>query len=220
MHLSVGTAFSITILTSAVSVLTHKKNNLVDFNIVKSFGKFVVLGVLIGTFFASFMNTKDLVLFFSIAVFFFGAYLLLLGDKDKKIKSKPKFYQRSLLGLISGLISAPMGITGAMINVPILRFFGYPIRKSIGTAAAIGFLISVFGASGFLISGLYSSIDLPFSIGFVNIPAFILFVPVTTIMARVGANAVNKMNKLKTQRMFGIFLYIIAAIFLYRYLSI
>ena len=220
MHLTVGTAFSITILTSASSVLMHKKNNLVDFEIVKSFGKFVILGVVLGAFFASFMNTKSLVLFFTIVVFFFGAYLLLLQESKKRIKSKAKFYQRMILRLISGLISAPIGITGAMITVPILRYFGYPIGKCIGTSAAIGFLISLFGATGFLISGFFLAIDLPFSIGFINIPAFILFVPITTYMARVGANTVNKMNKLKVQRMFGIFLYVIGIIFLFRYLNI
>ena len=220
MHLAVGTAFSITILTSASSVLMHKKNNLVDFEIVKSFGKFVIVGVVLGAFFASFMNTKTLVLFFTIVVFFFGAYLLLLQESKKRIKSKAKFYQRMILGLISGLISAPIGITGAMINVPILRYFGYSIGKCIGTSAAIGFLISLFGATGFLISGFFLEIDLPFSIGFINIPAFILFVPITTYMARVGANTVNKMNKLKIQRMFGIFLYVIGIIFLFRYLNI
>ena len=68
MHLTVGTAFTITIFTSSVSVLTHNKNNLVDFKIVKTFGLFVVIGVLIGTVFASFMKTKILVLFFSVVV--------------------------------------------------------------------------------------------------------------------------------------------------------
>ena len=51
MHLTVGTAFTITIFTSAVSVMTHHKNKLVDFSVVKTFGAFVVIGVLLGTIF-------------------------------------------------------------------------------------------------------------------------------------------------------------------------
>ena len=58
------------------------------------------------------------------------------------------------------------------------------------------------------------------SIGFINIPAFLIFVPITTFMARVGANTVHKMDKVKSQRMFGIFLYVIGTIFLYRFLSL
>ena len=86
MHLSVGTSFSITILTSSVSVLTHRKHGAVDFNILKIFGLFVVFGVLAGAFLTTFMETKSLILFFSIIVFIFGAYLLLLQEKSNKIK--------------------------------------------------------------------------------------------------------------------------------------
>ena len=220
MHLTVGTAFTITIFTSTVSVMTHNKNKLVDFSVVKTFGVFVVLGVLAGTIFASFMNTKGLVLFFSVVVYFFGAYLMMAQEKVKKIKPISSLIKRIIFGLFSGFVSAPMGITGAMINVPILRYLGYPISKCIGSAAAIGFFISLTGSVGFLISGFYFEVNLPFSLGFVNIPAFILFVPITTFMARIGANTVYRMNKLKAQRLFGVFLYVIGTLFIYRFFNI
>ena len=64
MHLAVGTSFAIIIPTSTVSVLTHHKFKAVDFDIVKSYGIFVITGVVIGTMFAASMKTKSLVLFF------------------------------------------------------------------------------------------------------------------------------------------------------------
>ena len=75
--------------------------------------------------------------------------------------------------------------------------------------ASLKFMISLFGATGFFISGFYLNADLPLSLGFVNIPAFLIFIPITTFMARVGANTVHNMNKVKAQRMFGVFLYVI-----------
>ena len=220
MHLTVGTAFTITIFTSTVSVMTHYKNKLVDFSVVKNFGIFVIMGVILGTIFASFMKTKSLVLFFSLVVYLFGAYLMLAQEKLKKIKPNLSITPRLFLGLFSGFVSAPMGITGAMMNVPILRYLGYPISKCIGSAAAIGFFISFTGSIGFLISGFYFDVSLPFSIGFINIPALILFVPITSFMARVGANTVYKMDKLKAQRLFGVFLYVVGTIFIYRFFNI
>ena len=104
-------------------------------------GIFVIIGVLIGTIFASIMKTKMLVLFFSIVVYVFGAYLMLAQEKIKKIKPNPSLSPRIIFGTLSGFISAPMGITGAMMNVPILRYLGYPISKCIGSAAAICFFI-------------------------------------------------------------------------------
>ena len=81
MHLAVGTAFTITILTSSVSVLTHRKHGAVDFNILKIFGLFVVSGVLAGTFLASFMNTKSLVLFFFSDCFYFWSLFTFASRK-------------------------------------------------------------------------------------------------------------------------------------------
>ena len=105
------------------------------------------------------------------------------------------------------------------MNVPILRYFGYPINKAIGSAAAVGFIISIFGAVGFLTTGSFLNVNLPLSIGFINVPAFLIFIPITMFMARVGANTVHKIEKSKVQRLFGIFLYVIGTIFLFRYLN-
>ena len=220
MHLAVGTSFSIIIPTSIVSVLTHHKFKAVDFDIVKSYGAFVVFGVIFGTIFAASLKTKSLVLFFSIIIFFLSIYLLLIKEKENNVVIKIKLHLKIILGLMVGFISAPMGIGGAIMNVPILKFFGYSINKAIGSAAAIGFLIALFGAIGFLVSGSYLKTNLPLSIGFLNIPAFLIFIPITTFMARVGAKTVHRIDKNKISKFFGIFLLIVAIKFLYEYFKI
>ena len=220
MHLAVGTSFAIIIPTSIVSVMTHHKFNAVDFNIVKSYGFFVVFGVIIGTIFAASLKTKSLVLFFSIVIFLLGVYLLLLKEREKNIIIEIKLHLKIILGFIVGFISAPMGIGGAVMNVPILKFFGYSINKAIGSASAIGFLIALFGTIGFLISGNYLNTNLPFSIGFLNIPAFLIFIPITTLMARIGAKTVHKIDKNKISKFFGIFLLIVSIRFFYEYIKL
>ena len=220
MHLAVGTSFSIIIPTSFVSVLTHNKHKAVDFNIIKTYGIFVIIGVISGTILAATLETKSLVLFFSIIVYFLGTYLLFLKEKSEEIKTNFTLLPRIIFGFISGFISAPMGIGGAVMNVPILKYFGYSINRAIGSASAIGFIIALFGAMGFLISGFFLNVDLPLSVGFINIPAFLIFIPITTIMARVGANTVHKINKNKVTKLFGVFLFVIGTVFLYRYFLI
>ena len=220
MHLAVGTSFAIIIPTSTVSVLTHHKFNAVDFNIVKNYGIFVITGVVIGTIFAATLKTKSLVLFFSIVILFLGIYLLLIKEREQNIVSEMKLYLKVILGIIVGFISAIMGIGGAVMNVPIFKYFGYSINKAIGSAAAIGFLIALFGAIGFLFSGSYLKTNLPLSIGFLNIPAFLIFIPITTFMARLGARTVHKIDKNKISKIFGIFLLLVAAKFLFEYMKL
>jgi|TARA_B100001094_G_scaffold3486_1_gene3165 uncharacterized membrane protein YfcA len=220
MHLAVGTSFAIIVPTSTVSVLTHHKFKAVDFDIVKSYGIFVIIGVIAGTIFAASLKTKSLVLFFSIIILFLAIYLLLLKEKEKNVISKIKLHIKIILGFIVGFISAPMGIGGAVMNVPILKFFGYSINKAIGSASAIGFFIALFGAIGFVITGSYLKIDLPLSIGFLNLPAFLIFIPITTFMARIGARTVHMIDKNKISKFFGIFLLIISIKFFYEYLKL
>ena len=50
MHLSVGTSFAIIVPTAMMSVYTHYKHKAVDLNILKTYGIFVVIGVIIGAF--------------------------------------------------------------------------------------------------------------------------------------------------------------------------
>jgi uncharacterized membrane protein YfcA len=220
MHLAVGTSFAIIIPTSIVSVMTHHKYKAVDFDIVKNYGVFVVIGVIFGTIFAATLKTKTLILFFSLVMIFLGFYLLFLKEKESNASIKIKLQFKILLGFIVGFISAPMGVGGALMNVPILKFFGYSINKAIGSAAAIGFLIAIFGATGFLVSGSYLKANIPLSIGFLNIPAFLIFIPITTIMARIGARTVHKIDKTKISKYFGIFLLLVALKFLFEYFKL
>jgi uncharacterized membrane protein YfcA len=105
--------------------------------------------------------------------------------------------------------------------LPFMRTFGYDIRKSIGTAAAVGFLIAVTGTITMIISGkLIDNVNTPFSIGYINLLGFIVFVPVTMIMARLGAKAVYKINKKLLSKIFGTFLIIVSLRSFIEYLSI
>ena len=220
MHLAVGTSFGIIIPTSIVSVLTHHQHKAVDFSVVKGYGIFVIIGVILGTILAAGLKTKPLILFFTIVVYILAFYLLFLKEKESDLSIKMGLPAKIISGIITGFISAPMGIGGAVMNVPILKFFGYPINKAIGSAAAIGFFIAFSGAIGFLFTGTYLKANIPLSFGFLNIPAFLIFIPITTMMARVGANTVNKIDKSKVQALFGIILYVVGTVFIYRYLNL
>ena len=88
MHLAIGTSFSIIIPTSIISTLTHMKFKAVDFSIVRTFGIFVIIGVIIGTIFAVSLKTASLVLFFSIMTIIFAIYFLLQKEKQNPIPKK------------------------------------------------------------------------------------------------------------------------------------
>ena len=221
MHLSVGTSLAIIVPTSIISTKTHMEYDAVDFKMVKTFGVLIVLGVLFGTFLAVSLKTPALVLFFAVFSCFVGLFFIFLREK---LVESPKTISntiKNISGLFIGFISVPLGIGGGSLMVPFMRTFGYDIRKSIGTAAAVGFLIAISGTVTMIISGkIIDNVNSPFSIGYINLLGFAVFVPVTMVMARIGARVVYKINKKLLSRIFGCFLLMVSARSFFEYFSI
>ena len=221
MHLAVGTSLAIIIPTSIISTKTHMEYDAVDFKMVKSFGIFILLGVIAGTFLAVNLKTPTLVLFFSMFSFMVGLFFIFLREKLVENPKTISNIVKNISGIVIGFISIPLGIGGGSLMVPFMRTFGYDIRKSIGTAAAVGFLISLSGTITMIMGGkIIDNINTPFSVGYINLLGFAVFVPVTMIMARLGAKAVYKINKKLLSKIFGTFLLIVSVRSFIEYLNI
>jgi uncharacterized protein len=149
----------------------------------------------------------------------FAIYFLIEKEKMNLKPKKINLIYKVILGFLSGFLSAPMGIGGGVYNTPIFKMFGYPIKVAIGSSAAIGFLISLVGAITFASSGSYLNINNPYSIGFLNIPVFLIYVPITTLMAKVGAESVHRFNKKLIGKFFGIYLFIVSCRLFYEYFN-
>ena len=221
MHLSVGTSLAIIIPTSIISTKTHMEYDAVDFKMVKSFGIFILFGVIAGTFLAVNLKTAALVLFFSIFAFIVGLFFIFLREKLLENPKEISDLVKNISGIVIGFISVPLGIGGGSLMVPFMRTFGYDIRKSIGTAAAVGFLIAVSGSITMILGGkIINNVSTPFSVGYINLLGFLVFVPVTTVMARLGAKAVYRIDKKLLSKIFGTFLIIVSIRSFIEYLNI
>ena len=67
---------------------------------------------------------------------------------------------------------------------------------------------------------IIDNVNTPFSIGYINLLGFLVFVPVTMILARIGAKVVYKINKKLLSKIFGTFLIIVSIRSFIEYLSI
>ena len=221
MHLSVGTSLAIIIPTSIISTKTHMEYKAVDFKMVKTFGLLIVLGVFAGTFLAVNLKTPSLVLFFAFFSFCVGLFFIFFRDQLLENPKEISTIIKNISGLLIGFISVPLGIGGGSLMVPFLRTFGYDIRTSIGTAAAVGFLIALTGTITMIIGGnIINNVNTPFSFGYINLLGFIVFVPITMLMARIGAKVVYKINKKLLSRIFGCFLLLVSVRSFFEYFRI
>jgi len=221
MHLALGTSLAIIIPTSIMSTRTHMKYKAVDLGLIKSFGIYIIIGVLLGTLLASKLKTAELVLFFSIFSFLVGLFFIFFKNKlEETEKNIPKVF-KIIIGNLIGFISVPLGIGGGSLSVPFMRLFGYDMRKAIGTSAAIGIVIAVSGTVSMIGSGAsFANVKSPLSFGYFNLAGFLVFVPITMLAAPLGAKVVHTVSRSLISRIFGIYLIIMSIKSFQEYLTI
>lgn len=210
MHLAVGTSLAVIIITSAFSVRTHWKHQAVDLEILKIYAPGVLVGVAAGTIIAALVSGAVLT-----AVFAGIALLIALNMAAGKPhfvlgESMPGKVGSNSLGMFTGVISTLAGIGGGALTVSITTLYSVPIRIAVGTASAVGVIVSLPAATGFAVIG-WQHPDLPVaSIGYVNLIAVAILAPFTSWMAPIGARLAHRLPTLILGRIFAVFLLIAA----------
>jgi uncharacterized membrane protein YfcA len=219
MPLAVGTSLAIIIPTSIQSARGHFKRGAVDMAILKSWLVPVVLGVVLGSFIASFADPWVFKVVF-VLVAGTNAIKLLFGRESWKLgDSLPGGIVRRIMGFFVGLFSALMGIGGGAISNLLFTLYGKPIRESVATSAGVGVLISIPGAIGYVLAGWGKAGLPPLSLGFVSVLAFVLLVPTTVLTTRIGVRLAHSIPKRRLEVLFGLFLAATCARFIWALVS-
>ncbi|MDX1710466.1 MAG: sulfite exporter TauE/SafE family protein [Rhodovibrionaceae bacterium] len=208
MHLAVGTSLATIILTGALSTRSHHRRGSVDIALLKSWGPAILAGVVLGSVLAGFVSGEALTGVFAAVALIVAAHMALTPEGTTLAARLPGGLGRLGIGAMIGTISTLMGIGGGTLSVPILSLFNYPIRKAVGTAAAIGLIIGVPGTIGFVAGGLGADGLPPLSIGYVNLVGFALIVPASMLMAPQGARAAHAIPQAWLRRAFAAFLFL------------
>ncbi|MEQ5789204.1 sulfite exporter TauE/SafE family protein [Erythrobacter sp. NFXS35] len=211
MHLAVGTSLATIIPTSISSARAHFKRDGVDRRILVTWSPWVVVGVGIGSVVAQWVPSQLLGSVFAVAATIVALNLALRSETAPLFSRPPQGYARAISGAAVGTVSTMMGIGGGTFMVPLLSACSLPIKRAVGTAAAIGLVISVPGTVGFILGG----VDVPnrpaFSFGYVNLVGFALLAPMSILMAPVGARIAHAISPTTLRVLFCAFLLASAA---------
>ncbi|MBO6797110.1 sulfite exporter TauE/SafE family protein [Maricaulis sp.] len=208
MHVAVGTSLAVIIATSLRSVSAHAKKGAVDFAVLKQWVPFIVIGTLIGTVVADYIPSRGLTgLFGGMALllslqFFFGR------PSWKLAEEMPGGLPRIVLGNTIGVLSALMGIGGGVMGVTLMTLCGKTIHRAVATAAGFGVAIGIPGALGFIING-WGANEVPFSLGYVNMPGFALLAGSAFFVAPLGAKLAHSLPEKNLKRFFALGLAIV-----------
>jgi uncharacterized protein len=214
MQLCVGTSLAIIVPTAIRSALAHRAKGAVDNHVVKLWVLPALAGIVIGSAIAAFAPPAVFRLAFVVIA---GAIALkmLFGQNGWRIADDfPGQPAMSGFGLIIGLASSLMGISGGSVSNVIQTFYGRSMHQAVGTSSALGVPISIAGAVGYALAGWPHQAQMPpFSIGFVSLVGVIVMAPVSTLVAPYGARLAHALSRRTLEISFAVFLLLASARF-------
>ena len=213
MHMAVATSLATIIPISVSSARSHYGRGAVDMSVFRNWTPPMLIGAGVAGAASGGLDSSYLQLLFGgIAIY---VSLSMIRGKASASDAAPGEAEIAPLGRgtsgkaiasVIGGASALMGIGGGSIAVPVLSALALPVHRAVGTAAAFGFLIAVPGALGFVWAGLDVDGRLPFSFGFVNIPAALIIFSTSLFTVPLGSRIAHALNPKGLRRAFGFFL--------------
>nr|WP_206239492.1 sulfite exporter TauE/SafE family protein [Novosphingobium terrae] len=212
-HVAIGTSAATIIITSLRSLRSHAKRGAVEFEILKTWAPWLIVGDAVGVMLAGKVDGHVLLMIFAIGVALMAVMFLLPKLADHKLSDNmPSLAPRMAIAGGLGTFSALLGIGGGTIAIMVMTLSGRTIHRAIATAAGIGTLIAIPSAIGFAIIGFGES-GLPYgSLGYVNMPAVVAISAMSIISAPYGVAAAHSLPAGPLRKIFGCYLLVVSAI--------
>lgn len=208
--ISIATATSLATIvpTSISSIRAHFKKGNIDLEILKFWGGFVLLFAIFGSLVASNISGKLLTGMFAVIALIVSLNMLFRSEAPALVSKLPGKVGQTIMASSVGGLSVMIGIGGGTIGVPLLTSFNVAAHRAVGTTAVFGLLIALPGVITLLAFG-GSRIDAPIgTVGLVNLPAFLLIIPLTIYFAPIGAKLGAKLSSKQLKKVFSVVLFI------------
>ena len=198
-HVAIGTSAATIIVTSIRSLLSHAKRGAVEFEVLRAWAPWIILGCGAGVLLASHVDGRTLKMIFG-----GGVVLMSLNFLLPKVSGK----------VVSDTFSSLLGIGGGTIAIMVMTLCGRTIHRAIATASGIGTLIAIPTTIGFAIIGLKET-GLPWgSLGYINIPGTLAIASMSMRTAPLGVAAAHSLPAGPLKKIFGVYLLIIGLLML------
>nr|WP_245619693.1 sulfite exporter TauE/SafE family protein [Methylomicrobium agile] len=210
MIMSVATSLATIILTSIASVIAHHRLGAVIWDKVWRLVPGIMAGAVLGTVIADRISGEVLRIVFVIYLLYVSLQLAL--QRKPNVGGKPSSrLQDHAMALLTGSLSAIIGIGGGSLTVPYLVHFRIPIRNAVAVSSACGLPIAIAGTAGYILLGFKAPLLPEWSLGYIYLPAFAGIVLTSVLTAPIGAKLAGIVPAQKLKRYFALLLLIMAA---------
>jgi uncharacterized membrane protein YfcA len=210
MHVAVGSALAFIIPTSIRSYQAHKARGAVDMEILRSWVIAVPAGVVVASFIAALVSGAGMRAIFAAIAFVIAIRMLFNREAWRLPGDVPTGPIRWVAGFVIGMLSTLMGIGGGVMANTFMTVYGRSIHQAVATASGVGVLIAIPGTLGYVLAGWGVPGLPPFSLGYVNLLAVAIVMPLSYFMAPLGVRIAHTLSKRQLEVSFGVFLMVMS----------
>ena len=209
MHLALATGLATILFTSLSSVRAHHRHGGVDWAVARAMSPGIMAGSLAAALAAGLIPTRPLAVFFT-GFMFYAAAQMFVEVKPKAARQLPGRPGLFAAGAGIGAVSSVLAAGGAFMTIPFLAWCNMPIKRAIGTAAAVGFPIALAGSVGYIVQGMRVQGLPEGTLGYVYVPALALIVAASMPVAPLGARLAYRLPVRRLRVVFSLMLLALA----------
>lgn len=195
IRIAIGTSLLVILPTSISGTWRHSKKKAIRWKTALSLGSTALVGGVVGGIIAAHLSSDILEIGFGALVL---AIALWMGLGLMPRLSREGEGLRENLPLVAGVgfpigvVSGLTGLGGGALIVPMLVLgLSFPMQTAVGTSVATIMFSSLGGFISYAVNGLGASVPLPYSIGYVNLPIWLLLAAASIPLAQFGARAAH-----------------------------
>ena len=200
IHVAIGTSLACITISSLSSAYAHIRAGRVLYRVAFLKEIFSIPAAVIGAYLSGMLDSNVLEAVFGLLLIYVAYVFVRRSDVRNRGEALRINYRKvPLIGVLSGLTSGLLGVSGGVLNVPLFHTLaGLPVNYAVGTSSLALFFTALVGTATHI------------GLGQVDLQTALLLAPGLMMGAAVGARLVPKLHPRRFKILFSMLLILVA----------
>jgi uncharacterized protein len=191
-----GTSLLVVMTTALSGAWRHHRQGAVNWRLAFIMGGSGLIFGLIGATLTSYIPGNTLKITFGVIAIASCIRMLMAAKEQEGAEPVNKPLIWALWAVPIGLLSGILGVGGGVLMIPVMVIaLKFKMHQAIANSLAVMIVTSIGGITGYIINGIGVADRLAYSLGYINLPSWVMLAIPAALMAQVGAFVAHRVSR-------------------------
>ncbi len=191
-----GTSLVVVLTTALSGAWRHHRQGAVNWRVAVVMGSSGLAFGLAGATLAAYIPGNGLKITFGVIAIASSARMLLSAKEREGAEPVKNPWVWAVWAIPVGLLSGLLGVGGGVLMIPVMVIaLRFKIHEAIANSLAVMVITSIGGIIGYIINGIGVADRLAYSVGYVNIPSWVMLAVPAALLAQSGAFVAHRLSR-------------------------